>query len=50
MPFIYLTGWKTLEENQVYTQAEYEEYERRRMDEMRYLQQRGLVSIVFTSI
>nr|AAF63957.1 CALNUC [Spodoptera frugiperda] len=36
-------GWKTLEENQVYTQAEYEEYERRRMDEMRYLQQRGLV-------
>ncbi|KAJ8737062.1 hypothetical protein PYW07_000333 [Mythimna separata] len=36
-------GWKTLEENQIYTQAEYDEYERRRLEEMRYLQQRGLV-------
>ncbi|KAJ8737754.1 hypothetical protein PYW08_000349 [Mythimna loreyi] len=36
-------GWKTLEENQIYTQAEYEEYEKRRLEEMRYLQQRGLV-------
>ncbi|XP_021196376.3 nucleobindin-2 isoform X1 [Helicoverpa armigera] len=36
-------GWKTLEENQIYTQSEYDEYERRRLEEMRYLQQRGLV-------
>ncbi|XP_075990563.1 nucleobindin 1 isoform X1 [Anticarsia gemmatalis] len=36
-------GWKTIEENQIYTQNEYEEYEKRKMDELRYLQQRGLV-------
>ncbi|KAM3968623.1 nucleobindin 1 isoform 2-T2 [Aphomia sociella] len=36
-------GWKSLDENQIYTQAEYEEYERRRLEELRYLQQRGLV-------
>ncbi|XP_026727800.1 nucleobindin-2 isoform X1 [Trichoplusia ni] len=36
-------GWKTIEENQIYTQNEYEEYEKRRLEELRYLQQRGLV-------
>ncbi|XP_041987927.1 nucleobindin-2-like [Aricia agestis] len=36
-------GWKSIDENQIYTQAEYEAYERRRQDELRYLQQRGLV-------
>ncbi|XP_014366592.2 nucleobindin-2 isoform X2 [Papilio machaon] len=36
-------GWKTIDENQIYTQSEYEEFERRRLEELRYLQQRGLV-------
>ncbi|XP_068619280.1 nucleobindin-2-like isoform X2 [Battus philenor] len=36
-------GWKPIDENQIYTQAEYEEFERRRLEELRYLQQRGLV-------
>ncbi|XP_060809483.1 nucleobindin-2 isoform X2 [Amyelois transitella] len=36
-------GWKPIDENQIYTQAEYQEYERRRLEELRYLQQRGLV-------
>ncbi|XP_026759678.2 nucleobindin-2 isoform X2 [Galleria mellonella] len=36
-------GWKSIDENQIYTQAEYEAYERRRLEELRYLQQRGLV-------
>lgn len=42
--YFYYTGWKTIEENQIYTQNEYEEYEKRRLEELRYLQQRGLVS------
>lgn len=36
-------GWKTIDENQIYSQNEYEEFERRKMEELRYLQQRGLV-------
>ncbi|CAG5038915.1 unnamed protein product [Parnassius apollo] len=36
-------GWKPIDENQIYSQAEYEEFERRRLEELRYLQQRGLV-------
>ncbi|XP_032526773.2 nucleobindin-2-like [Danaus plexippus] len=36
-------GWKPIDENQIYTQAEYEAYERRRQEELHYLQQRGLV-------
>ncbi|CAH2034700.1 unnamed protein product, partial [Iphiclides podalirius] len=36
-------GWKPIDENQIYTQTEYEEFERRRLEELRYLQQRGLV-------
>ncbi|CAB3225972.1 unnamed protein product [Arctia plantaginis] len=36
-------GWKTLEENQIYSQNEYQEYERRKLEELKYLQQRGLV-------
>lgn len=36
-------GWKPIEENQIYTQDEYHEFERRRLEELRYLQQRGLV-------
>ncbi|CAH2208295.1 jg17686, partial [Pararge aegeria aegeria] len=35
-------GWKPIDENQIYTQAEYEAYERRRLEELHYLQQRGL--------
>ncbi|KAJ0183992.1 hypothetical protein K1T71_000415 [Dendrolimus kikuchii] len=36
-------GWKPIEENQIYTQAEYENFQKRRLEEVRYLQQRGLV-------
>ncbi|XP_050683234.1 nucleobindin-2 isoform X2 [Leptidea sinapis] len=36
-------GWKSIDENQIYSQAEYAEYERRRLEELAYLQQRGLV-------
>ncbi|XP_049885036.1 nucleobindin-2 isoform X2 [Pectinophora gossypiella] len=36
-------GWKSIDENQIYTQQEYQEFERRRLEELRYLQQRGLV-------
>ncbi|XP_023943495.2 nucleobindin-2 isoform X2 [Bicyclus anynana] len=36
-------GWKPIDENQIYTQQEYEAYERRRLEELHYLQQRGLV-------
>ncbi|RVE51012.1 hypothetical protein evm_004303 [Chilo suppressalis] len=36
-------GWKSIDENQIYSQQEYEEYEKRRLEELHYLQQRGLV-------
>ncbi|CAH0716033.1 unnamed protein product, partial [Brenthis ino] len=36
-------GWKPIDENQIYTQAEYEAYEKRRIDTLNYLQQRGLI-------
>ncbi|KAL0902305.1 hypothetical protein ABMA27_000207 [Loxostege sticticalis] len=36
-------GWKSIDENQIYTQQEYEEFEKRRLEELRYLQQHGLV-------
>ncbi|KAJ2954239.1 hypothetical protein O0L34_g2485 [Tuta absoluta] len=36
-------GWKSLDENQVYTQQEYQDYETRRHAEFQYLQQRGLI-------
>ncbi|XP_037977847.2 nucleobindin-2 isoform X2 [Plutella xylostella] len=36
-------GWQPIDENSVYSQNEYQEYERRRMEEIKYLQQRGLV-------
>lgn len=42
--FILFQGWKPIEDNQIYTQDEYHEFERRRLEELRYLQQRGLVS------
>ncbi|XP_047543596.1 nucleobindin-2 isoform X3 [Vanessa atalanta] len=36
-------GWQPIDENQIYTQAEYEAYERKRLETLHYLQQRGLV-------
>ncbi|XP_072930614.1 nucleobindin-2 isoform X2 [Epargyreus clarus] len=36
-------GWKSIDENQIYTQNEYQEYERKKMEELRYLQSLGLV-------
>lgn len=36
-------GWQPIDENEIYTQAEYQEYARKKLEELTYLQQRGLV-------
>lgn len=36
-------GWKSIDENEIYTKDEYQQFERQRLEELKYLQQRGLV-------
>ncbi|XP_026318327.1 nucleobindin-2 isoform X3 [Hyposmocoma kahamanoa] len=36
-------GWKSIDENEIYTKDEYQQFEKERLEEIKYLQQRGLL-------